>query len=205
MSGRLVLAAVLALAGCAAGPRPSQAPAVEAPTLEQLYLDERFGEVVVAAEGIIEADDEPRERVAEARFYRALAWQARDPYGNRDRALLELRNVEFEYSDLIWGRLAGHHVADAARVDALQVTLLELAVEQRDCLARIDELEQHLADAQSELAARESKLADVERERDELREQLDSARTRAAETAVRLRELEAELAALKQIDMQREP
>lgn len=205
MRGIVTIALALTLGACQASPRASARPVVEAPTLEQLYLAGRVGEVVLLAHSVIDAPNQPRERVAEARFFRALAWLARNPHSNRDRVLFEFRALEFEYADLIWGRLAGHYVADAARIDALQATLLELAVEQRDLLVRIDELEHSLAAVLAKLAERESEVVELERERGDLREQLGSARARAEALAVRLRELEGELAALKQIDMQREP
>ena len=93
-------------------------------------------------------------------------------------------------------------LATATRVDALQATLLELSFEQRALQERIEVLEQSLADVQAE---RDAKIDGLQRERNELLEQLDIARAEAKKTAARLRELEGELAALKQIDMQRQP
>lgn len=202
---RLLLVAALALSGCARASEPTQAPAVEAATLEQLYLAKRYGELVLLATSVIESEGESRERVAEARFFRALAWMAQDPYGNQARALLELRTLEFEHADLIWGQLAALQVAAATRVDALQATLFELVGEQRELQARIEALEQRVTELDAQLTERDAEIVKLERELRSLTEQLEQARTDAATTAVRLRELEAELAALKQIDMQREP
>jgi septal ring factor EnvC (AmiA/AmiB activator) len=202
---RILLAAALALAGCVGGKTATATPEAEAPSLAELFAAERYGEVQLLAASVIQAPNEGREDVAEARFFRALAWLARDPLGNQERALLELRTVEFEYTDLVWGRLAAHYVGEAARVDALQATLLELAVEQRDLQMRIDELERNLEELHAELATRDAEITKLARERGELLEQLEQARELAATTAVRLRELEDELAALKQIDMQLEP
>lgn len=197
------LSTVLATSACAAGSRPSTAPVVET-TLQQLYMAERYGEVVLAASSIIDAHAD-RERTAEARFFRALAWLAQNPHANEARALLEFRTLEFEYDDLLWGRIAALYVAAATRVDALQATLLELGFEQRELHGRIEALEQQLADLHAELVVRDEQIKALERERNELIEQLEEARKQTAATLARLRELEDELAALKQIDMQREP
>lgn len=202
----LALAAALALTGCARAPRPAAAPVVvEAPTLEQLYLSKRYGELVLQATAILDAGAGDRERVAEARFYRAIAWLAQDPHGKQARALHDLRKLEFESSDLLWGRIAALYVAAVTRADVLQTTLLELAIEQRDLQTRVEALEHGLAELHAELAERDADLAGLTRERNELVEQLDEAREQAATLVERIRELEAELAALKQIDMQREP
>ncbi|HVH99765.1 MAG TPA: hypothetical protein VM869_13680 [Enhygromyxa sp.] len=201
---KLVLLLVLIATACVRPSTHTAAPATEQ-TLQQLYMAERYGEVVLLAASIIDGEPDERERTAEAHFFRALAWLAQGSHENQARALLELRTLEFEYDDVIWGRVAAHYVATATRVDALQATLLELGVEQRELQGRIEVLEQSLIDVQAELVVRDEKLAALERERDELTEQLEAARVEAAATAARLRELEDELAALKQIDMQREP
>jgi hypothetical protein len=199
----LLLIGSLALSACAHTSERSTTHTEE--TLQQLYLAERYGELVLRAGSIIHASPDDRERVAEARFFRALAWMAQDPHANQARALLEFRTLEFEYDDVIWGDVAALYVATATRVDALQATLLELGFEQRALQARIEVLEQSLADVHAELAERDARLEDLQRERNELLEQLDSARAEAKKTVARLRELEGELAALKQIDMQRDP
>lgn len=202
-SAALLLIGTLALSACAHTLEPSTTPTEE--TLQQLYLAERYGELVLRVASIINETPDDRERVAEARFFRALAWMAQDPHANQARALLEFRTLEFEYDDVIWGDVAALYVATATRVDALQATLLELSFEQRALQERIEVLEQSLADVHGQLAERDAKIDGLQRERNELLEQLDIARAEAKKTAARLRELEGELAALKQIDMQRQP
>jgi septal ring factor EnvC (AmiA/AmiB activator) len=201
----LAMLIMVVMTACARRPEPTAAPIIVEAALQQLYLAERYHEVVRIAAGIIEAEPEQRERVAEARFFRALAWMAQDPRGNQARALLELRRLEFEFSDVIWGHLAALYVAAATRVDALQATLLELGFDQRELQARIEVLEQSLVELHAELGKRDTQVDELERERNDLTEQLDEARAEAATTIALLRELEDELAALKQIDMQREP
>jgi septal ring factor EnvC (AmiA/AmiB activator) len=201
---KLVVTTALVIAACARMPEPTVVPVPE-PTLQQLYLAERYGEVVLMAAAIVQAEPEQRERVAEARFFRALAWLARDPHRNQARALLELRKLEFEFSDVIWGPVAALYVATATRVDALQATLLELGFEQRKLQAHIEVLEQSLVELHAELDKRDTEIDGLERERKQLTEQLEAARAEAATTGARLRELEDELAKLKQIDMQLEP
>jgi hypothetical protein len=195
----------LVVLGCAHPPAPAVAPTAEAATLDRLYLEQRYGELALLAAGVMADEAATRERIAEARFFRALAWLAEDPQGNQDRALLELRRLEFEFSDVIWGRLAALHVASATRVQALRATLLELAAEQSAMQVRVEALEQSLADLQGELTERELEIAEFQRARNELLEQLDQERSEMAATSARLRELENELEALKQIDMQRDP
>jgi hypothetical protein len=199
-----VLIGALTLPACARAPERTAAPVAEA-TLQQLYLAERYGELVLEAASVIKAQPDDRERVAEARFFRALAWMAQDPHANQARALHEFRTLEFEFGDVIWGDVAALYVATATRVDALQATLLELGFEQRELQARIEVLERSLADVHTELAERDTKIEALQRERSELAEQLEAARAEAKKTVARLRELEDELAALKQIDMQRDP
>jgi chromosome segregation ATPase len=200
-----ILVVALLMPACAREPEATVTPVAEAATLEQLYLQERYGELVRLATHVIEDEDTSRAREAEARFFRALAWLAEDPQDPHDRALLELRTLEFEFPELIWGRIAALHVASATRLQALQATLLSLAAEQSELQVRIDVLEQSLIDVQSQLDERELQLAELGRERSELLEQLEQARAEMDATAARLRELENELEALKLIDMQREP
>ncbi len=201
---RLLVFGLVSIA-CVSSPRSARAPVDEPPTLEQLYVDQRYGELVLAAANVIDAEGVVREAVAEARLFRALAWSAVDPHRNQPRVLAELRVLELEYPDLVWGRMAAHLVEQLTRADALQATLLELVLERRELRARIETLEQRLAEVQSELDQADSERVAVGRERAELVEQLELARTQVASTAARVRELEDELAALKQIDMQREP
>ncbi len=196
----LVVAAALACAR----PGPSEAPE-PAPTLEQLFVAERHAELVRAAEAALADEDLPRERVAEARFYRAIAWLAGAPGNARARGLAELRALEFEYPDLIWGRLAELEVAAAGRVEALQATLVELALAQHEAHAELEALARRLAEREAALARTKAEADKLERERADLRAQLEQARARLVEQSAALAELEAELAALKQIDMQREP
>ncbi|HLT37282.1 MAG TPA: hypothetical protein VK034_13405 [Enhygromyxa sp.] len=196
---------LMLLLACGRAGAPTHAPVVEPPTLEQLYVDKRYGELVLQAASLIEAEGGDRQQLAEARFFRALAWLAQDSHGKQSRALLELRKLEFEYPDLLWGRLAALQVAAATRAEVMQATLLELAIEHRDLQARIDELEQSLVELHAELGKRDGEIARLGRERSELTEQLAEAREQVAALTQRVQELEDELAALKQIDMQREP
>jgi hypothetical protein len=202
----LLLSVALGLGACSSPQAQTQAPADDPPTLAQLFVAERYDELELLAAGVIDdPEQDDRERVAEARFFRALAWLAQDPPGKQPRALFELRKLELEDADLLWGHLAGLHVTALTRVEVLQLTLLELAIEQGHLQVRIDALEGELADRIAERSKREADLAALTRERNDLLEKIDEARKQATVTAARLRELEDELAALKQIDMQREP
>jgi flagellar motility protein MotE (MotC chaperone) len=175
------------------------------PDLEQLYAAERHGEVVLRATEILQDDPDDRELVAHARFFRAMSWLEQDRRMPQARALLELRELELEFGDCVWGQIAGAYVDTLLRMYQLQEALLELTLELREHEQQIRTLEQRLAEALTTLAGRDAKLTAVEHERDQLREQLDQAKAKATLNANRILELEAELAALKQVDMQREP
>lgn len=207
IGARFVLMSILllGLGACTPAPAPTIDPVAAEPTLEQLYAERRHGEVVLLATEIVESDPEDREAVAHARFFRAMSWVAQDRRVEQARGLLELRALEFEYADFVWGQIAAAYVSKILRADLLQEALLELTLELRDVEQHIRALEQSLAETQATLAQRDTKLTTVERERDQLRVKLDEALAQAELTAGRILELEEELAALKQVDMQREP
>lgn len=201
----LVLGLPLGLAACKPASGPTIDPVAAEPSLEQLYTAGRHGEVVLLAAELIDADPEDRQAVARARFFRAMSWLAQDRQLERARGLLELRTLEAEYADSVWGRIAGAYAGRILRTDLLQEAVLELTLDLRDLEQHIRTLEQSLTEAQTKLEERDTKLAAVERERDQLRVKLDQAAAQAKLTASRITELEEELNALKQVDMQREP
>ncbi|KIG14621.1 hypothetical protein DB30_06500 [Enhygromyxa salina] len=201
----LGLALGLALVACKAPLQPATAPASDEPTLEQLYTAGRHGEVVLLATSIIDGHPERREAVAHARFFRALSWLAQGPRIERARGELELRTLELDHADSVWGKIAAAHASKILRADALQEALLELTLELRELERQTSDLEHALAEAEASVEQRDAKLATLEREREQLRAQLDAAQAAAKLAAGRILALEEELAALKQVDMQREP
>ncbi|PRQ05601.1 hypothetical protein [Enhygromyxa salina] len=201
----LGLVLILVAGACHPPPTPVLAPAAAEPTLEQLYTEGRHGEVVLLATAIIDEHPGRRETVAHARFFRAMSWLAQDRRIERARGELELRALELDYADCVWGQIAGAYASKLFRVDALQSALLELTLELRELEGQISTLEHELAEVEANGEQRDAKLAAVERERDQLRAQLDAAQAGAKLAESRIVALEEELAALKQVDMQREP
>jgi hypothetical protein len=205
---RIAIVLVLALAACKPASAPPITPVAAAPSLDQLhhlYMTGRHGEAVLMATAIVQGNPDDREIVAHARLFRAMSWLEQDRRVEQARALLELRELELQYGDHVWGQLAAAYVDKILRADLLQEALLELTLELRELEQEIRGLELILAQTQAELATRDAKMSSVEQERDHLREQINAAKVKAKLDAGRILELEAELAALKQVDMQREP
>jgi len=204
MNVRVALIVALGLAACTPSPEPVVAPTAANPTLEQLYMAGRHGEIVAQAAAIIDASVDA-EALAHARFFRAMAWLAQDNRAAQAQAFLELRELELEFSDYVWGRLAAAYVAKYVRAELLQEALLECTLELRGLEHELEVLAQSHAEAVATLGQREAKHSSLEHERDQLKNQLDEVQAKASAAAQRIVILEEELAALKQIDMQRDP
>jgi hypothetical protein len=204
---RLALSIALmlpALSACEPPPEPSVAPLTTEPTLEQLYTAGRYAELVVLAAATISSTPDA-EILAHARFFRAMAWLAQDERAAQARAFLELRELELQFSDYVWGRIAAAYAAKIVRGEILQEALLECTLDLRALEQEFSELEQRHAETVTALTQREAKQSSLEHEREQLRKQLEEAQVKINAAAARVFALEEELAALKQVDMQRDP
>lgn len=210
---RLMLGAALVLAACPAKPEPidpgtfsssSRTTPSTPAALELLFAAGRYGEVVAYSTQAL-AKVESTGHAAHLRLLRALARLSQHARSDQERGLTELRELELEFPDLVWGRMAALYVAQLTRADVLHESMLQAGVELRQLQDRIRVLEAEIADARSGEAHRQAKLSAIEGDREQLRKQLDEVQIRATAQVRRIAELEEELAALKRIDMQREP
>lgn len=193
--------------GCARRTDTTPVPPIEAPTEpdpDRLFAEGRFEAAVAAYTDALATELDPSERTR-LRLFRALALRARgDRHGNR-LALEALREIEHQQERTIWGRIARLFVDEMAREEALRDTVLQAAARLRDVQAEVEALEAQLAERDELLEEQRSNLANLKEERSRLAGQLSEAEAQAEKQAARLQELERELAALKQIDMQRQP
>jgi chromosome segregation ATPase len=142
------------------------------------------------------------EAAARARFFRALVQLAQ-----KDAALAheELRALERVARGSVWPRVARLLSDELARGTVLQKAMLDAGAELHLLRLRIQLLERAAEDAQQQLAERDTELQTLKEERQRVQAALRDAEERANAQAQRVRELEAALEALKNIDMQREP
>lgn len=154
-----------------------------------------------AAEAEASTADE-RER---ARLHALLSRAAAAGAEGRDAALAELRTYAVSAAGTSWGRLATLFTDEMAQADALRWALQRAG-------ADIARLEERVAALEEEVAQGERTNAELTQVQTTLREertQLQRAQRELEELlalrAARIAELEAELEALKSIDMSRTP
>lgn len=188
-----------ALSACVTTPPPSSL--VES---DLAFVSGRNEEAATSYASLAERTKEP-DAYFRARLFALLAQRAASGPGSLDRILNELRILATEASETPWGRVAGLYADEIVQTEALRFALQRAGADlsQRD--SKLRELETTLAQTRAEAtaladsiqAARDERAAD-QRNQKELEEQL---LTREAAIAT----LEAELDALKRIDMARNP
>lgn len=153
-----------------------------------------------AAASAIDSDDELR-----GRFFALLSSRAASPPTQAGASLAALRAFAAEASSSPWGRLAGLYADEMAQTDALQQAVLRAGADLAARDERIAALERVIIERgkqNDELAALVTELKD-ERERQERAErELEELLSSRAEAIVKL---ENELEALKRIDLSRSP
>lgn len=193
------LLVALALTGCVTtGP---QRP------LDQADLAFTRGDLQDAAGAYARAEDEAgnRDERLRARLFALIARTASSAPGALDPVHAELRAFAVEARASHWGRLAGLYADEMAQAEALRWAVQRAGADLEARRLRIAELEAELAHARQEatdlsetIATLKDEKAQQQRSTKELEEQL-------ATNAALLASLEAELAALKRIDMSRTP
>lgn len=140
-----------------------------------------------------------------ARFFSLLSRRAASAPEQFDRLLGELRAFAGEAKSSPWGRLAGLYADEMAQTDALRRAVLRAGADLASQEARIAELERTLLASGQELGAVNATIDVMKEDRQQLqrsiRELEELLQTRAAAIVT----LEAELEALKRIDMSRSP
>jgi len=142
---------------------------------------------------------------ARTTFFRALARLDCDTSGSPEQAFAELRAVERDHAQTVWGGLARVFVDDIIRQEALRQTVARLEGRQQALDDSIEEYEQQLHEASDARESIHGQLAVAREERRKLQAALDEATEEGESLRARVEELTQELADLKRIDMEREP
>lgn len=192
----------LALASCASSPpAPAQAlpQADRQLTADELFSHGRYGAAVAAYRNEVKRG----ERVAEMRTMVLVAQLAQLTPGAS--LVDEFRAVEHEFPSSRWGRIAGVIASEIDRGTVLRQAVMAAGADLRAANASITEHETRVAALSAQVADQQALVASMKDERTRLQAQLKDADERTTAKDTRIRELEAELLALKQIDMERSP
>lgn len=198
----VVIMAVV-LASCGSSPPP--APQTSLPRADrQLSADELFSRGRYAAAVEAYRNEVKRgERVAELRTMVLVAQLAQRPPGSS--LVGDLRSVEREFPSSRWGRIAGIIASEIDRGTVLRQAVMAAGADLRAANASVSELEARVAALTAQASDQQALVASLKEERARLQAQLKDADERATGREARIHELEAELLALKQIDMERSP
>lgn len=202
MTRSLLYLAILAY-GCAAKAPPPSAPEVphEAPppTGDELFAAGRNADAAAAYEHELERGERVVElqvlAVAARLADEAPAWTQLD----------KLRVLERTYPRSAWGHLAGVLANEIDRATVLRQAVMAAGADLRAAEQRVDQLAQKITTLTAQVADQQAALTALRDERTKLQLQVRDADDRATAHEARIHELEAELAALKQIDLQRAP
>jgi chromosome segregation ATPase len=204
MSPRMFVALALALAlGCACTPAPSipaaSSPRRTKPTADELFVQGRYADAVREYERELERG----ERVAELQLFKLFAKLASDVPGWQ--LVDELRTLEQTYPRSRWGHLAGVLASEIDRGTVLRQAVMAAGADLRAAEERVAELTQKVTALTTQTAEQQTTISTLREERGRLQQQVRELEEAATSRDARIRELEAELAALKQVDMQRSP
>lgn len=185
-------------------PQPTPVPSNEPVHGDALFVRGAFRAAVQAYDREIAKLTDP-EAVAKTRFFRAVARIAIGNLAAKELARRELWQLEHEYASSVWGMLARLYLGEVSRGRVLRQTILHAGAELHHAQERIAELEGDLAQLGEQNAELQQTLTAMKEERARLQWQVKEAQEKSAAQEARVRELEEELAALKRIDMQRQP
>lgn len=192
------LAMTCTLMACAT---PQHGPMVQA---DAAFAGGRHNEAASAYASVAERSKD-KDEALRARLFALLAQRAASGPDNLDRVLSELRSMAVSAGHSPWGRLAGIYADEIAQGEALRWALQRAGADLGTRDVRIANVESELSKKEQEatdlfasLEAMKDERAQQQRSVKELEEQLV---TKEASIA----NLEAELAALKRIDMSRDP
>ncbi len=188
-------------------PRPESTP-LTTPTrpesAESLFMRGAFTSAIAAYDRELQGESTPAV-IARAQFLRAVARLAVGNPEAKELAKQELWRLEHEHSTTLWGVLARLYLGEVTRGRVLRQTILHAGAELHRARERIGELESELARVGDNNAELEQTLTALKEERGRLQWQLKELQDKNTAQETRIRDLEESLAALKRIDMQRQP
>lgn len=202
MSTRTPLALVVALVcGCASAPSTPTAssPRSTKPTADDLFVHGRYADAATAYERELELG----ERVVELQIFKLFALLASE--APSWTLVDELRTLERTYPRSRWGHVAGVLASEIDRGTVLRQAVMAAGADLRAAEQRVEDLTQKIATLTTLTAEQQAAIASLRDERTRLQQQARELEEHATDRDAKLRELEAELAALKQVDMQRPP
>ncbi len=171
---------------------------------EALFMRGAFTHAIAAYDRELESESTP-EVIAKAQFLRAVARLAVGNPAAKELAKQELWRLEHEHATTLWGVLARQYLGEVTRGRVLRQTILHAGAELHRARERIGELEAELARAGDNNAELEQTLTALKEERGRLQWQLKELQDKSSAQETRILDLEESLAALKRIDMQRQP
>ncbi len=152
-----------------------------------------------------EAEAQTRDAQERARLFALVAKLSAVGADGRDEALSQLRTYSVNAADTPWGQLAALHRDEMAQADALRWALHRAGADISALEKRVAALEEEVAQGQRTQAELTQAQTTLREERAALQRTLREVEELSAARAARIAELEAELEALKSIDMSRSP
>jgi chromosome segregation ATPase len=202
--GLLVGTALGLLLGCA-GPKPPPLQAAPArPDPDASFALGRFSAAIAEYEELERTANDP-DAALRSRFLAAMARLALDDLAEGSEAQKTLRRIEREHPASLWGAVSRVYLAELARGVVLHQAVLRSGVELHENKERIAAYEATLSSAETDFRELQAAFTVAREERAKFQTQLKEAQVSIASLEERIRELESELAALKQIDMKRQP
>lgn len=192
----------LVVCACAAtSPRTAAPPTASAPRSsgDELFIAGRYAESIKA----YRVELQRGERVVEIETLVAIARLA--DQAPAAEVADELHRLERTYPHSRWGKIAGTLANEIDRGTVLRQAIMAAGVDLRGAQDKLDQLTQKLTVATTQQADQQAAIAALRDERGKLQHQVKDLEDRATSQETHIKELEAELAALKQVDMQRSP
>ncbi len=187
-----------ALVACAT---PQQGALFQADTS---FANGRHDEAASAYASVAERSKD-KDEALRARLFALLAQRAASGPNNLDRVLSELRSLSVGAGHSPWGRLAGIYADEIAQAGALRWALQRAGADLGSRDTRIARLEVELARKDQEATDLAASLEAVKDERTQQQRNTKELEEQLAARDASIASLEAELAALKRIDMSRNP
>jgi hypothetical protein len=145
------------------------------------------------------------EEAHRARFFSIMAHRAAGGPAAFDDVLTSLRALAAEAKASPWGRIAGLYADELSQIEALRRTVLAAGADLAAMQARIDMLQSDLTERGVEHDALEARFSTVWDDQAQLQRTVRDLEELLQNRNARLADLEAELTALKRIDMSQAP
>jgi hypothetical protein len=195
---RLLIA--LIAVSCASSPTPHAPaqPAQARASADELFASGRYGDALVAYRNEVKRGD----RVAELQTMVVVTQLALAPGAE---LVDDLRTIEQDYPSSRWGRLAGVIASEIDRGTVLRQAVMAAGAELSVANAAIKDRDARLATLTTQTTDQQTLITSLKDERAHLQAQVKELEESETAKDARIHELEAELLALKQIDMERQP